>query len=149
MAMTSGSTQTETSYREMFNGSAPDSMSGVQPSTPLLPGNRLRHLRQAVLMLRQVVVDTHPGDLLRHPDVLGRCKSVAVVEGGERHADRGAVGASRKQPGTAGLAKLAVESCRRRIASGLAFDAERAGDEQRAGVERRAHRLLAIAAMAD
>src|SRR3954452_20518471 len=133
MAMTSGSTQIETSYKEMFKLKAPDSMSGVQPSTPAGPWNRLRHL-QTVLMLRQAIVDPHPLDLFRHPDVLGRRKGIAVVEGGERHADGGAVGASRKQAGAASLAELAVESRRRRIMSDLAFDVERARFEQRAGI---------------
>ena len=43
-------------------------------------------------ILHQAVINPHPGHLFRDPDVLGRRKRVAVVEGGQRDADHGAVG---------------------------------------------------------
>src|ERR1700675_2934398 len=142
MAMMSGSTQTEMSYSEMFNRYAPVCVLMRQPSTPASPGNRL-------LKLRQAVVELDPVHLLRDPDVLARGKGVAIVEDGQRDADHGAVGAAGKQPRAAGLAEHAVERVRRWIARGFAFHRQGALVEQRAGEERRSHRLLAGAAMAD
>src|SRR5262245_38967900 len=66
-------------------------------------------LRHRLRILLQAVVDLDPIHLRGDPDVLGRLKGVAVVEAGERHAGRRAVGAPGKQPRAAFRAKYSIE----------------------------------------
>jgi len=47
---------------------------------------RAQSRRRVLRILRQTVTKPYPIDLFRHPDVFGRCKGVAVVEGCEGNA---------------------------------------------------------------
>src|SRR5207244_3792682 len=107
-----------------------------------LNDNLIASLRHRSPVLLEPVVDPHPVDLLRDPDVLGRRKGIAVVEGGEGHADHGAVGPARKQAAAAAFAKHPLQRCRGRIMRGVAFDAERALVERRAAEDRPRCRTL-------
>src|SRR4051794_8265566 len=127
----------------MFTG-RPDRLN--QPADASTPptssGSRLR-------MLRQAVIELQPVHRFANPDVLGRCKRVAVVEGGQRDTGRCAIPAPGKQPRAAGLAEDPIKYIRRRITGGVANHRERPLVEKRAGKERRTHCLLALAAMTD
>src|SRR3954451_2132781 len=127
----------------MFTG-RPDRLNQpADASTPPSSSGRLSRI------LRQAVIELQPVHLFANPDVLGRCKRVAVVEGRERDAGRCAVPAPGKQPRAAGLAEDAIEYIRRRITRGVANHRERPLVEKRAGKEWRSRRLLALAAMTD
>jgi hypothetical protein len=73
----------------------------------------------------------------------------AVIEGCQRHARHRAVPAPGKQPRSANFAEDPVERLRRGIAGSVAFNRQGALVEKCAGKERRSHRLLAVAAVAD
>src|ERR1700760_1236051 len=74
---------------------------------------------------------------------------MAVVEHGERPPRRAAVLAPGEQAGAALFAEHPVEPLGGGIAIGLALHRDRGLRKQRAGEERRAHCLLAVAAMAE
>src|SRR5258705_8017643 len=100
-------------------------------------------------ILRQAVVEPYPIHFFRDPHVIGRHKGVAVIERRQRNAGHGRLLSPGEQASAANLAKDPVERLRRGIAGGLAFNGQGLLVEQRAGKERRSHRLLAVAAMAD
>src|SRR6202000_793730 len=76
-------------------------------------------------------------------------KGMAVVEHRQRHPRRTAVLAPGEQPRAASLAEHPVEPLGGGGAVVLALNRQRGLWKQRAGEERRAHRLLTVAAMAE
>ena len=76
-------------------------------------------------------------------------KCVAIIEGCQRDARHRAVSAPGKQPRSADFTENPVECLRRGVAGSVAFNRQGVLVEKRAGKERRPHRLLAVAAVAD
>ena len=105
--------------------------------------------RRPLRILRQVVVEVHPADLGRHEEVALRRQRIRVVERRERDTDPRCARPLGEQPRAAGRAEDTPEFGRRRVPRGLPHHRHLIDRIERAGEERRAHRLLAQPAMAD
>jgi hypothetical protein len=81
--------------------------------------------------------------------MFGRRKCVAVIGDCQRDACHRAIAAPGKQSRSADFAENPVERLRGGIACRVAFNRQGVLVEKHAGKERRPHRLLAVAAVAD